>query len=81
MLFWIISLEGLNYIIEKKEFLHFVIGLNPFFQITTRFHYLSEYAKRSATLLHCRLILPRSTPVGKIMLRNLPFNGTAEYTL
>ena len=60
MLFWIISLEGLNYIIEKKEFLHFVIGLNPFFQITTRFHYLSEYAKRSATLPHCRLILLRS---------------------
>ena len=39
---------------------NFVIVSNPFFQITSRFHSLSEYVKRSATLPHVRLIWARS---------------------
>ena len=41
--------------------MHFVIGSNPSFQITTRFHLLSQYVNRSATLPHVQFIWARST--------------------
>ena len=38
------------------------------FQITTQFHLLSEYVKRSATLPHCRLILGPGTDLDEVTL-------------
>ena len=60
----------------EKEFLHFVIVSNLFFQITTGFHLLSVFVKRSATLPHVRFILGRSTPYSRIKNKAVLFYGS-----
>ena len=47
--------------VESIENLKDTSVSNPFYQITTRFHLLSEYVKCSATLPHVRFIWARST--------------------
>ena len=47
--------------VESIESLKDTSVSNPFYQITTRFHLLSEYVKRSATLPHVRFIWARSS--------------------
>ena len=54
--------ERFRIILFLQLYYNFVIVSNPFFQITTRFHSLSEYVKRSATLPHVRFIWARSIP-------------------